>query len=168
MRFQGGSLSSLLSSASGLLPVCLEQQITASHVHCIQGCWMKLKCEVEVKYYDTVEKLRVQSCAVNSADANSSCSLTQRIRFRIRTGPPGPATAVGGAEGSVCDLSLIYLPAGISSGQKLSSTEPSRGRLLLSWLQRIQFPPAITYICSLSKRRGKGFSKCSWERGRCR
>jgi hypothetical protein len=29
MRFQRGSLSSLLNLSSGLLPVCLEQQISA-------------------------------------------------------------------------------------------------------------------------------------------
>lgn len=86
---------------------------------------MKLKCDVEVKYYYTMEKLRAEECAVNSADANSSRFLNQRIQVQTRMSPRGPATVMGAADGSICDLSLIYLLAGIGTGQKLNSTEPS-------------------------------------------
>lgn len=68
-----------------------------------------------------MEKLMVQECAVNISDANSSCFVNQRVQVWTKTGPWALQLLTGAANGSVCDLSFIYLLAEVRNGQTLNS-----------------------------------------------
>lgn len=62
----------------------------------------------------------VQECVVNTSDANPSCSFNRRVQVWTKMGPWALQLLTGAADGSVCDLLLIYLLAEISNGQTLN------------------------------------------------